>query len=139
MTRKIAIMPCNGIGQTTSTTTRIAAWQIRKSRPGKVLLISSPELMTDDKKTLEYAKNLTLIAIDGCMKKCATEILEAKGIKAHLIINLPRVLVKKKLSMAGAVRSKTGPGHARVAKAIAEIAVRKIDKLCGERGCSNDK
>ncbi|MCX5715931.1 MAG: hypothetical protein NTV07_03550 [Candidatus Omnitrophica bacterium] len=129
MKKKVAFFPCNGIGQITSTTTRETAWQIQKMRPGKILLISSPELITDDKKTLEDAKKHPLIAIDGCMKKCATEILSAKGIKAALIINLPRVCVDKKLSLAGAVRSKVGPGHRRVAKAIAEIAAKEIDKL----------
>jgi hypothetical protein len=102
-------------------------------RPECAILINSSAVAVNHKESIAALKSNPVIAIDGCSEKCATRMLEAKGINAALIIDLIKVCVKKKISLAGETRAKTGPGHKRLAKAIAEIAIAKIDSLTNNK------
>ena len=129
MEKKVAIMPCNGIGRVVSTITRESAYKIHSLHPEKTILISSPDLAVDNPDALDLAKKYPLIVIDGCKPKCGGNILKAKGIKPAFEIYAPCVCADKKISIAGETRVKLGEKGLRLVEAIAEIVVKAIDDI----------
>ncbi|MDP2911703.1 MAG: putative zinc-binding protein [Candidatus Omnitrophota bacterium] len=131
--KKIAIMPCNGVGRIVSTITREAGYRIHHLRPDATILISSPDLACDNPEALSIAKKYPLIVIDGCKPRCGSNIVKAKGIKPILEIYAPLVCADKKIPLSGETRVKLGLNGAWLAEAITEIAVQAIDDLLSNK------
>lgn len=131
--KKVAIMPCNGVGRVVSTITRESAYKIHSLRPDATILISSPDLAADNPETLLNAKKYPLIVIDGCKPRCGSNIVKAKGIKPVLEIYAPLVCADKKIPLSGETRVKLGLNGAWLAEAITGIAVQAIDDMLSNK------
>ena len=129
MKNKVAIIPCNGVGRVVSTITRESAYKIHSLRPDKTILLSSPDLASDNPEAFSIAKKYPLIVIDGCKPRCGSNILKAKGIKPALEIYAPSVCAEQKISIAGESRVKLGKKGLHLVEEIAKIAVRTIDDI----------
>ena len=93
--RKVAIVPCSGIGKPYGTVSRIAAYQVTEDeRPELTRLVPLALLVMGDE---EYGRIVTenpAITIDGCPQACATKmVLQSGG------------TVIQECSVMGAVRS----------------------------------
>ncbi len=131
--KKIAIMPCNGVGRVVSTITREAGYKIHGLRPESTVLISSPDLAVDNPDALSIAKEYPIILIDGCKPKCGSNILKAKGIKPALEIYAPLVCADKKISIAGETRVALTQKGIDLVNAITEIAIQAIDDMISDK------
>ncbi len=128
MENKVAIMPCNGVGQVFATITRESAYKIHSLRPEKTILLSSPDLATDNPDALEIAKKYPVIVIDGCKEKCGGCILKTKGISPIFEIFAPKICGDKKISIGDETRAKLGKKGNQLVEAISKIAVEAVDK-----------
>lgn len=131
--KKIAIMPCNGVGRVVSTITRESAYKIHVLRPDATILISSPDLAVDNPEALMTAKKYPLIVIDGCKPRCGSNIVKAKGIKPVLEIYAPLVCADKKIPLSGETRVKLGLNGAWLAEVITDIAIKAIDDMLSNK------
>jgi len=131
--KKIAIMPCNGVGRVVSTIIRESAYKIHSLRPDATILISSPDLAADNPDALLNAKKYPLIIIDGCKPRCGSNIVKTKGIKPVLEIYAPLVCADKKIPLSGETRVKLGVKGTWLAEAITEIAVQAIDDILSNK------
>jgi uncharacterized metal-binding protein len=78
--RKIAIVPCSGIGKTYGTVSREAAYEVTEGlRPADTQLVPlSLLVLGDEAARAAVAGNLT-VTIDGCKLACATKMVEESG------------------------------------------------------------
>ncbi len=128
--KKVAIVACTGMGKALGTVARQVAYKVvDELRPDKTFLICIPSLearVGDYKSILE---NHPAIVIDGCVERCATNIIFKHQGSIRGKIFLPNALVKYKLKPES--RTNIGPdGEVLVAKVAEEVAA-LVDQLSG--------
>lgn len=78
--KKIAIVPCSGIGKAYGTVSRIAAFQIAEDdRPEHTRLIPLALLVLGDEECRKFMAENPAITIDGCPQTCATKMVQQSG------------------------------------------------------------
>lgn len=129
---KIAVLGCGGIGRLVSTIVRQAVYMIEKDRPDQVMVVSSGSLTGDIPEALATARSYPLLVIDGCRPHCATAIAQGKELPVAASIYVADVVARGKLSLAGEHREELGEKGMRVARAVADEALEKIDWLLAD-------
>lgn len=78
--RKVAIVPCSGIGKTYGSVSREAAYEVvEELRPQTTQLVALSRLVLGDETAREaVAENLS-VTIDGCKLACATKMVQECG------------------------------------------------------------
>jgi uncharacterized metal-binding protein len=80
MTRKIAVVPCSGIGKSLGAAAREAAYVLSEDlRPEKTKLIALSLLVLGDDKARHEVAGGVAVAIDGCKLECAAKGLSSSG------------------------------------------------------------
>ncbi len=78
--RKVAIVPCSGIGKTYGTVSREAAYDVTQDlRPDKTQLVSLAMLVLGDESARAAIANAPAVTIDGCKLACATKMVQENG------------------------------------------------------------
>ncbi len=78
--RKVAIVPCSGIGKTYGTVSREAAYDVTQDlRPDKTQLVSLAMLVLGDESARAAIANAPAVTIDGCKLACATKMVQESG------------------------------------------------------------
>lgn len=78
--RRIAIVPCSGIGKTYGTVSREAAYEIvEELRPEDTQLVALSLLVLGDEEAREVVANTSTVTIDGCKLACATKMVQESG------------------------------------------------------------
>lgn len=78
--KKIAIVPCSGIGKSYGTVSRIAAYQVTEDdRPERTRLVPLALLVMGDEESEKIVAEYPAITIDGCMQACATKMVQQSG------------------------------------------------------------
>ncbi len=78
--RKIAIVPCSGIGKTYGTVSREAAYELTEEiRPNQTRLVPLSLLVLGDEDARRAVSDSPAITIDGCKLACATKMVEESG------------------------------------------------------------
>jgi uncharacterized metal-binding protein len=129
---KVAILPCNGIGRLVSTIVRQAGYRIVKQRPDDTVLLSSGAVIADVPEQKEYADKYPVIVINGCRPRCASAIMERKGKKPAVVINVPEVMAERKIVIAGEKRTQLGERGFKLVDAVVEITLQEVDKVLAE-------
>jgi uncharacterized metal-binding protein len=75
--RKIAIVPCSGIGKPYGTVSRVAAYRVtEEDRPEQTRLVPLALLVMGDKEYGRFVTENRAITIDGCPLACATKMVQ---------------------------------------------------------------
>jgi uncharacterized metal-binding protein len=78
--KKIAIVPCSGIGKPYGTVSRVAAYQVTEDdRPGASQLVPLSLLVLGDEESRAALADNPAITIDGCKLVCATKMVQECG------------------------------------------------------------
>ena len=78
--RKVAIVPCSGIGKTYGTVSREAAYEVTEDvRPAEAQLVALSLLVLGDEAAREAVAGSPAITIDGCKLACATKMVKESG------------------------------------------------------------
>jgi len=80
MNKKVAIVPCSGIGKSYGTVSRVAAYQVTEDdRAQDTRLVPLALLVLGDKETRQALVNSPAVTIDGCKLACATKMVQECG------------------------------------------------------------
>jgi uncharacterized metal-binding protein len=78
--KKIAIVPCSGIGKPYGTVSRIAAYQVTEDdRPEQTRLVPLALLVMGDEESEGFVAENQAITVDGCTQACATKMVQQSG------------------------------------------------------------
>lgn len=78
--RKVAIVPCSGIGKTYGTVSREAAYIVTEDiRPADAQLVALSMLVLGDKDARQAVAECPAVTIDGCKLACATKMVQESG------------------------------------------------------------
>jgi uncharacterized metal-binding protein len=78
--KKVAIVPCSGIGKTYGTVSRVAAYQVTEDdRPRVTCLVPLSLLVLGDETYRQVLADWPAVTIDGCKLACATKMVRESG------------------------------------------------------------
>ncbi len=132
--RKVAIVPCSGIGKSYGTVSRVAAYQVvEEDRPTATCLVPLALLVLGD---VEYRKVLAenpAVTIDGCKLACATKMVqECGGQVAREFAVLDVYRRYREFKPQGI--AELNEGGEKLAAALAVEIDQAVDELAGEGG-----
>jgi uncharacterized metal-binding protein len=78
--RKVAIVPCSGIGKTYGTVSREAAYILTEDmRPADAQIVALSMLVLGDEDARKAVAEFPAVTIDGCKLACATKMVRESG------------------------------------------------------------
>jgi uncharacterized metal-binding protein len=78
--KKVAIVPCSGIGKTYGTVSRVAAYQVTEDDRQRVTcLVPLSLLVLGDETYRQVLADCPAVTIDGCKLACATKMVQECG------------------------------------------------------------
>ena len=129
---RVAVLPCNGIGRVASTVVRRAGYRIKEMRPKEVELLSCGRLAVMDPEELERLRRHPLLVIDGCRPHCASFLADELGRKPAAKLYVADVAAARRISVSGEKRRGLQEKGRQLAEALAEEAVKEIDRIIAD-------
>ncbi|HET7091294.1 MAG TPA: putative zinc-binding protein [Anaerolineae bacterium] len=78
--KRVAIVPCSGIGKTYGSVSRDAAYDVTEDmRPAETQLVPLSLLVLGDEAARTAVADAQAITIDGCKLACATKMVKESG------------------------------------------------------------
>lgn len=78
--RKVAIVPCSGIGKTFGTVSREVAYEVVEAlRPDETQLVALSLLVLGDEDARAAVADNPVVTVDGCKLACATKMVQESG------------------------------------------------------------
>ena len=78
--KRVAIVPCSGIGKTYGSVSREAAYEVTEDmRPAETQLVPLSLLVLGDEDARAAVADAQAITIDGCKLACATKMVKESG------------------------------------------------------------
>lgn len=129
--RKVAIVPCSGIGKSYGTVSREAAYDVTEDlRPDQTQIVALSRLVLGDEEARGLVTSNPAITIDGCKLACATKMVqESGGIVARDFAVLDVYRRHKEFKPQGI--AELNEGGCKLARALAEEIVAVVDGLSG--------
>lgn len=126
--RKVAIVPCSGIGKTYGSVSRDAAYEVTGDLcPEKTQLISLAMLVLGDETARAALAHAPAVTIDGCKLACATKmVLESGGTVAQDYAVLDVYRRYRQFKPQGI--SELNEGGRQLARALAEEIAAVVDQ-----------
>jgi uncharacterized metal-binding protein len=132
--KKIAIVPCSGIGKTYGTVSREAAYEvIEKLRPEQAQLVALSLLVLGDDDARSAVVQSPSIAIDGCKLACASKMVKESGghiAQEYAVLDVYRRY--RQFKPRGI--AELNEGGLRLADALAKEIAARIDQLLADEG-----
>jgi uncharacterized metal-binding protein len=127
--KKVAIIPCSGIGKTYGSVSREAAYEIVENlRPEDTQIVALSLLVMGDEGSRETVTHQPAITMDGCKLACATKMVaECGGIVAQQFDVLDVYRRYKQFKPQGI--AELNEGGRWLACALAEEAATVVDEL----------
>lgn len=127
--RKVAIVPCSGIGKTYGTVSREAAYDVTEDlRPEATQLVALSLLVLGDEAARAAVADCPAVTIDGCKLACATKMVrESGGTVAQDFAVLDVYRRHKQFKPQGI--AELNEGGQKLAHALAEEVVAVVDGL----------
>jgi uncharacterized metal-binding protein len=138
MLRKVAIVPCSGIGKTYGSVSREAAYDVTGDlRPEETQLVSLAMLVLGDESARAALAGAPAVTIDGCKLACATKMVQESGgtvAKDFAVLDFYRC--NKQFKPQGI--AELNEGGQQLARALAEEIATVVDgTLAGIEGEKN--
>jgi len=136
--RKVAIVPCSGIGKTYGSVSREAAYDVTEDlRPEETQLVSLAMLVLGDESARAALAGAPAVTIDGCKLACATKMVQESGgtvTKDYAVLDVYRRY--KQFKPQGI--AELNEGGKQLARALAEEIATVVDStLAGTEGEKN--
>jgi uncharacterized metal-binding protein len=136
--RKVAIVPCSGIGKTYGSVSREAAYDVTIDlRPEKTQLVSLAMLVLGDENARAALVGAPAVTIDGCKLACATKMVQESGgtvAQDYAVLDVYRRY--KQFKPQGI--AELNDGGRQLARALAEEIAEVVDNtLAGTEGENN--
>lgn len=127
--RKVAIVPCSGIGKPYGTVAREAGYDLCEDlRPDSTELVALSRLVMGDETARQTVATFPTIAIDGCKLMCAAKMVQQSGgTVAQEVAVLDVYRCHKDLKPEGI--AELNEAGRRLARVLAEGVLEKIDEL----------
>lgn len=78
--RKVAVIPCSGIGKALGSVSREAAYELCETLcPDRTQLVALSKLVLGEEQSRERVQNSPVITIDGCKQMCAAKLVRHSG------------------------------------------------------------
>ena len=78
--KRIAVVPCSGIGKALGTVSREAAYDLCEDlRPHDTQLVALSKLVLGDEEARKRVRSSTVVTIDGCKQMCAAKLVKHSG------------------------------------------------------------
>ena len=131
MTRRVAVIPCSGIGKALGSVTREAAYELCEIlRPDRTDLVALSKLVLGEELARERVRKNPAVTIDGCQQMCAAKLVKHSGGTVAREVAVFEVFRRYKELKPEGIAELNEPGK-RLARALAaEIAV-DIDEITG--------
>ncbi len=130
--RKVAIVPCSGIGKTYGSVSREAAYDVTQDlRPDDTQLVSLAMLVLGDENARAAIAKAPAVTIDGCKLACATKMVQEIGgtvAKDYAVLDVYRRY--KQFKPQGI--AELNEGGQQLARALAEEIVAVVDNASAE-------
>ncbi|HSB66738.1 MAG TPA: putative zinc-binding protein [Anaerolineales bacterium] len=138
LSRKVAIVPCSGIGKTYGSVSREAAYDVTQDlRPDDTQLVSLAMLVLGDEGARAAIAKAPVVTIDGCKLACATKMIQESGgavVQDYAVLDVYRRY--KQFKPQGI--AELNEGGRQLARALAEEIVAVVDStLAGTEGEKN--
>ncbi len=129
MKRKVAVVPCSGIGKSLGAVAREAAYVLAEDlRPGQAEVVALSPLVLGDAETTGRVAGGPAVAIDGCTLRCAAHGLQASGAgRVHEVAAFDVLRRHRGLKPEGICD--LNPDGLRLARAVAEEAAEVVDRV----------
>lgn len=132
--RKVAVVPCSGIGKSYGTVSRVAAYQVvEDDRPEETILVPLSLLVMGDCDTQAALTSLPAVTIDGCKLACATKMVQECGGRVAREFAVLDVYRRYREFKPQGI-AELSEGGEKLAAALAAEIDRVIDELAGEGG-----
>jgi len=132
--KKIAIVPCSGIGKTYGTVSREAAYEVIEIlRPEQTKLVALSLLVLGDNDARSAVGQSPSIAIDGCKLACASKMVKESGghiAQEYAVLDVYRRY--RQFKPRGI--AELNEGGLRLADALAKEIAARIDQLLADEG-----
>lgn len=134
MRRKIAVVPCSGIGKSLGAAAREAAYALTEDlRPEKAKVVALSLLVMGDEEARREVEGGEAVAIDGCKLECAAKGLACSGAsKVHKVAIFDVLRRHRGLKPEGVCD--LNEDGLRLARAAADEAAKIVDDVDAEGG-----
>ena len=128
--KKIAILPCTGIGQVVGTIARQAAYRVCDDLcPHDTMLVCLPALVKGVQEDIDMIHDCPVIVIEGCAEYCATHALSLQHGEPSATVFIPDVVKGKGLKIKREARRRLTDSEEKAVELTANRVVEEIDKL----------
>ncbi len=132
--RKVAIVPCSGIGKPYGTVSRVAAYQVVEGdRLASTCLVPLALLVLGDEEYRKVLAESPAVTIDGCKLACATKMVQECGGKVAREFAVLDVYRRYREFKPQGI-AELNEGGERLAAALAVEIDQVVDDLAGEGG-----
>jgi uncharacterized metal-binding protein len=134
MNKKVAIVPCSGIGKSYGSVSRVAAYQVtEEDRVQDTCLVPLALLVLGDEEIRQELGNSPAVTIDGCKLACATKMVqECGGTVAQEFAVLDVYRRYRQYKPQGI--AELNEGGEKLAQALAVEIDQVVDELTGQGG-----
>ncbi|HUT61222.1 MAG TPA: putative zinc-binding protein [Phycisphaerae bacterium] len=128
--RKVAVLPCTGVGQVVGTIARQAAYRACDDmRPDATMLVCLPALVKGVQEDIDMIRDYPVIVIEGCEELCATHALSTQGGSPAATVSIPDIMKGKGLRIRREARSRLTDSEQAVVELVADRVAAEIDRL----------
>ena len=98
MTKKYAILPCNGLDKNAGCASREVALALMEQNKSDILC--PVFYRVSDNKYNKLAEELPLLVIDGCSTRCASKLAAEKGLTISEKLNITEIAKAKDIALS---------------------------------------
>ncbi len=129
MTRRVAVIPCSGIGKALGSVSREAAYQLCETLcPDRTQLVALSKLVLGEPQAQARVRNNPVVTIDGCQQMCAAKLVKHNGGSIAREIAVFEVFRRYKELKPEGIAELNGPGK-QLARALAAEIAAEIDVI----------
>lgn len=132
--RKVAVLPCTGIGQVVGTIARQAAYRTCEDlRPGGTVLLCLPAMVKGVQEDLDMVAQCPVVVIEGCKESCATHALATRGGAPAATVSVLEAIRGKGLRVKREARRQLTEAELAAVELVADRVVTEVDRLHQKR------
>lgn len=128
--KKVAVIPCSGIGKALGTVTREAAYDLcEELRPEETVLVALSKLVLGEEEARERVRNNPTVTIDGCKQMCAAKLVKHSGGTTTREVAVFEAFRRHKGLKPEGIAELNAEGK-KLARAIAEEIAAEMEEIC---------
>lgn len=125
MKENLCILPCNGLDKTLGVVAREVALELKKTLDD-IEIVCPVSLYSGNEKYEKMIKNSKVIIIDGCMSRCATNLVDTKEAQIISRVVIPNMM--KKFDLKPGTELTLNKEGEELVKKIVEYIIEELEK-----------